>query len=63
MTRKEIYLPTLNDIHRECDKIQQGWSEREQYRRTVYHNIEQKWSPPTIDTIMWMRNMAMESLE
>ena len=33
---KPTYLPTPDEIERECEEIQQGWSERERLRRLLY---------------------------
>ena len=33
---KPTYLPTPDEIERECEAIQQRWSERERLRRLLY---------------------------
>jgi hypothetical protein len=39
---KPAYLPTPDEIERECEAIQQCWSERERLRRLLYVTSDAK---------------------
>ena len=46
---EKVYLPTSHDIERACEKIQEGWSERERLKRSGRAD-GRHWSPPIIES-------------
>lgn len=55
--RSDIYLPSQDEIQRECTKFQKAWSSRERQKRDSSKKPE-PWTVPIIDTAIMMQNMA-----
>ena len=43
----KIFLPTSHDIREACDRIQEGWSDRERQKRAGWAE-GRHWSPPLV---------------
>ena len=46
---ERVYLPTSHEIRRECERIQDGWSDRERQKRAG-HADGRHWLPPVVDS-------------
>ena len=46
---EKVYLPTSHDIQQACEKIQQGWSEREKLKRSG-RTEGKHWLPPLVES-------------
>ena len=44
---EKVYLPSKHDIARACEKIQEGWSERERLKR-MGRTEKEHWLPPLV---------------
>lgn len=47
--RRKIFQPTQRDIRRACEKIQEGWSDRERQKRSGQPD-KRHWAPPVVDS-------------
>ena len=46
---ERTFEPTVAEIREACEKIQQGWSERERNKRAGWANGP-RWAPPLVQT-------------
>lgn len=45
---RRVFLPTSVDIRQACERIQEGWTERERKKRAGANN-QQHWLPPLVE--------------
>ncbi len=46
---EKVYLPTSHDIQQACERIQEGWSDREKLKRSGRAE-GRHWLPPLVDS-------------
>ena len=46
---EKVYLPTSHDIQQACERIQEGWSDREKLKRSGRAE-GRHWLPPLVES-------------
>lgn len=53
--RKPVFSPTTDDIKKACDRIREGWTDREHRKRSGYLGTARgdflAWTPPVVPVL------------